>query len=111
MLSVQTSQKSPLSPSKPPIKDTTATTPTKPKTVVKKTFKLTYKQEGSQAQHVVQEITPDLTFSTLVRLAKVEFGICESKQRFKMGFPPRPIKMELDDPLVVSLFIIQCVCV
>ena len=51
---------------------------------------------------MVHEITTELTFGTLVGLAEEEFGISESKQRFKMGFPPKPIKMEPDEPLKVS---------
>ena len=82
-------------------------TPNKPKPAVKKTFKLTYKQEGSPARHVVQEITNELTFGTLVGLAQEEFGISDDKQRFKMGFPPKPIKMSPDEPLKVSCLMIQ----
>ena len=51
---------------------------------------------------MVQEITPDLTFGTLVALASNQFGISQRMQRFKIGFPPKHIKMELDDVLVVS---------
>ena len=85
-----------------PTKSQPKETATKPKPAVKKSFKLTYKQEGSPARNVVQEITPDLKFSTLVTLASNEFGISQRMQRFKVGFPPKQIKMELDDILVVS---------
>ena len=100
-LYIQAVAKNSQSPSKSPVTEV-VTTATKPKPAVKKTFKLTYKQEGSPARHVVQEITNELTFGTLVGLAEEEFGISESKQRFKMGFPPKPIKMDTDELLKVS---------
>ena len=74
---------------------------TQPK-VVKKSFKLTYKQEGSGTRSVVVDITPELSFGRLVQLAETEFGISESKQKFKMGFPPKILKMEPTEPLMVS---------
>ena len=70
--------------------------------MVKKSFKLTYKQEGSGSQSVVMDITPELTFGWLAQLADTEFGISENKQKFKMGFPPKILKMEPNEPLMVS---------
>ena len=70
--------------------------------MVKKSFKLTYKQEGSGPQSVVMDVTPELTFGWLVQLTETEFGINGSKQKFKMGLLPKILKMELNKPLMVS---------
>lgn len=70
--------------------------------MVKKNFKLTYKQEGSGSQSVVMDVTPKLTFGWLTQLAETEFGISENKQKFKMGFPPKILKMEPNEPLMLS---------
>ena len=56
----------------------------------------------SDTWSVVVDITPELSFGRLVQLAETEFGISESKQKFKMGFPRKILKMEPTDPLMVS---------